>query len=503
MHLLTTLMKLKRILGIGAEQSGWSSVILLSFLLFICLGWAAAGYGIPDTQASDDPTLVLELDRPNLVMRSGSNTRLICTLNDQEIDGLVWACSDPDIAQVDDQGMVRAIAQGSALITVVTGDGKARGEAALTVDRQSLPPLATITAARFQADEGIYRDAGASASGKAELMLTGDLMCLKGQQKKARLGESFDFNRCLAQVQPILSQADFVIGNLETMLSETWPYKLDETEIDGKPNCNAPVTFLDALRGAGFDALVTANNHSCDAGSLGISETLAHLDRYQFMHTGLFSASDRPRFIMADINGIRVAFLSYATRFNGKDAGFTTEEAQTMLGVYSEDAVRRDVKAANEQGAQFIIAYIHWGDQNKVRINDRQRTYAQQMANAGVDYIIGSHPHVLQQYDILTAIDGSSVPVMYSMGNFITSMDDVPGNRDAIILRLVLQREGNWVAITDQSYYACYVLDQVDGTSHVVVPISSQYRQGIMSPELHGARERITQSLGNKIREIE
>ena len=49
----------------------------------------------------------------------------------------------------------------------------------------------------------------------------------------------------------------------------------------------------------------------------------------------------------------------------------------------------------------------------------------------GVDVIFGSHPHVLQQAEYITAKDSQKkVPVFYSMGNFISNQrTETLGNR--------------------------------------------------------------------------
>ena len=58
--------------------------------------------------------------------------------------------------------------------------------------------------------------------------------------------------------------------------------------------------------------------------------------------------------------------------------------------------------------------YVHWGDEYELVHNAKQRDLAEKLIAAGVDLIIGHHPHVVQDIEV---IDG--VPVLYSLGNFI------------------------------------------------------------------------------------
>jgi hypothetical protein len=125
------------------------------------------------------------------------------------------------------------------------------------------------------------------------------------------------------------------------------------------------------------------------------------------------------------------------------------------------------------------------------------------MADSGVNYIVGSHPHVLQHHDVITAKDGRRVPVMYSMGNFIGSMDEVVGNRDAIILRVVLKRTARGIVVDSEGYYPCYVVDELNGVSTTVTPTSPRYNSGLSLPVLEQASQRIAEALGDGLEEID
>ena len=119
--------------------------------------------------------------------------------------------------------------------------------------------------------------------------------------------------------------------------------------------------FLDAVRYVGYDAVVTANNHCCDSGVVGLEETLGLLDDYHIMHTGTNNAIWLKKALQVKINGIQVAFLAYSELFNHKDGSFTEEEKEAMLNPYSAEAVQQDIQEERENGAEFVIVYDHWG----------------------------------------------------------------------------------------------------------------------------------------------
>ena len=385
---------------------------------------------------------------------------------------------------------------------------------------------------RFVKKEGIYVNPDAEDTGKATLMITGDLMCQYRQQnakfisdgkdyisyekykeilkeakeKQAEAvgvtlpqesdpsenepsasepsesellpalpdssvtvppldlgvipqpGGTWDFRESFQYVRQILRRGDLVIGNLETMVSQSSPLGMQIHRLEDKPYLNAPASYLDALKYAGYDLLTMANNHNVDTGLRGIYETLRNVDDWGFMHTGLFSSESDDRYIIVEVNGIRIGMVSYSAFYNDKDSNLTESGQDVLLNRYASDKAKADIRAARKAGAEFVIAFIHWGAENTHDTTWNQEQYACTLARAGADYIVGSHPHALQRYDIIETSDGREVPVIYSMGNFLSNMQrDI--NNDTIILQLNLQREkSGGVVVESHRIYPCTVL---------------------------------------------
>ena len=313
----------------------------------------------------------------------------------------------------------------------------------------------------------------------ATIMLTGDLMCHPVQQYAAFDGENYDFTPTFQYVKSIFDKADLVIGNLETLVSESNPLSKDINHLQTRPYLNAPESFLDALKYAGYDVLVTANNHACDGGETGILETLDALDAYGFAHTGTFRDQKEKRYVLAEAGDIKVGILSYATYFNKKEQFLSEKKQDYMLNRPSEKRLKADVKALRKAGAEYIIAYNHCGKEYSHVPAARQKRYARMFADAGVDHIISSHPHVLQPYGTVRS-DGEPYPVMYSMGNFVSGMAD-HATKETIILSLTLQRdEDGAVSLQKQKYYPCYLLDfDFDSDdAFVLLPQDKRYNEG-------------------------
>lgn len=316
-----------------------------------------------------------------------------------------------------------------------------------------------------------------SAGSEVTLMFTGDLMCQPSQQANAFNGKTYNFKPTFKYVKNIFDTADFVVGNLETLISKSLPLTKDINRLQSKPFLNGPEAYLDALQYAGFDAFIMANNHCCDGGELGITETLDALDARGIPHTGLFRDSSEKRYFILEQNGIKVGILSYATYFNKKEKLLPADKREDMINRTTQAKITADVEALREEGADYIVAYNHCGTEYSQRPASRQESYGVMFASAGVDYIIGSHPHVLQPFDLIR-YNNLKVPYIYSMGNFASSMID-PKTKETIILSITLKKtETGEVVLAEQEYYPCYILDEYEGNSFVLMPEDERYNDG-------------------------
>ena len=324
------------------------------------------------------------------------------------------------------------------------------------------------------ADGSVSQGLPDSSESEVTLMFTGDLMCQPSQQTAAFNGKAYNFKPTFKYVKNIFDNADFVVGNLETLISKSLPLTKDMNRLQSKPFLNGPEAYLDALQYAGFDAFIMANNHGCDGGELGITETLDALDERGIPHTGIFRDRSEKRYFILEQNDIKIGILSYATYFNKKEKFLPADKREDMINRTTQAKINADVKALREEGADYIVAYNHCGTEYSQEPASRQESYGVMFAIAGVDYIIGSHPHVLQPFDLIR-YNNLKVPYIYSMGNFASSMID-PKTKETIILSITLKKtETGEVVLAEQDYYPCYILDEYDGNSFVLMPEDDRY----------------------------
>ena len=285
----------------------------------------------------------------------------------------------------------------------------------------------------------------------------GDIMMHMPQVRAAMQPDgSYDFRSVFHEVKYYLERADITIGNLETTIGPP------EKGYSGYPRFRSPEEILEALKYAGFDVLVTANNHSLDALEFGLEYTLDELDKYGFMYTGTArSIEEKNKHLIVEKNNIRVGILSYTYGTNGMEAAVSQEKLKYMVNYYNDyNQVVNDINSINAESVDLLIAYMHWGYEYHRTPNDEQKNLTELLAKEGVDIIFGSHPHVIQPMEIkqVTMEDGTEkdVLVAYSLGNFVSNQRDQYTD-SGVIVNVEIIKNNDGVSIDRVSYVPTWV----------------------------------------------
>jgi poly-gamma-glutamate synthesis protein (capsule biosynthesis protein) len=113
---------------------------------------------------------------------------------------------------------------------------------------------------------------------------------------------------------------------------------------------------------------------------------------------------------------------------NGMERFCKTDPKTYGIGYLDSKTFAADVQRVKDAGAEVVIAMPHWGQEYKRTPEPNTVALAKKLVAAGVDVVLGSHPHVVQpiQYVKATGADGKSRVglVAYSLGNFISNMTD-------------------------------------------------------------------------------
>lgn len=263
----------------------------------------------------------------------------------------------------------------------------------------------------------------------ASVGVSGDVLMHTPLITAALFDDGYNFDNIFTYVSDYFESYDYMVANLEVSLGgPDAPYQ-------GYPTFNCPDEIADAVKKAGIDMLLTANNHSYDMGHDGFHRTLQILDKKEIDHIGTRSAVEAPVYQIKEINGIKVGMVCYTYDTRAETSGrlslngIVLKENDRELvnsfdysdpsAFYAEfEGVLADMEA---NGAETVIAFIHWGYEYHLNPIQYQKSMAQKLCDMGVDVIVGGHPHVLEPFETLTSESGNTTYCLYSTGNLISN----------------------------------------------------------------------------------
>jgi poly-gamma-glutamate capsule biosynthesis protein CapA/YwtB (metallophosphatase superfamily) len=262
------------------------------------------------------------------------------------------------------------------------------------------------------------------AQGPVSLVFAGDIVLDDAAGEMIKQGED-----PFADLAAVFAGADIRIGNLECVVATTGSAGEKNFTFRAHPRT------LPVLK-RHFDALALANNHSGDFGRPAFAQMLGLLKQSGLDYFGGgHDLSEAHTPLIIERKGLRVALLGYS-EFMPR----SFEADYNAPGIaWSEDAqVAADIKKARTvYGADLVIPVMHWGWENELTSNARQRQLARLMIDAGADAVIGGHPHVTQEIEHY-----QGKPIIYSVGNFVMKETDNANQRRGWLLRLQLDKHG-------------------------------------------------------------
>jgi len=157
-----------------------------------------------------------------------------------------------------------------------------------------------------------------------------------------------------------------------------------------------------------------------DKGEAGILSSMDFWDSYKDIHyLGVHrSEEDRTkRQVIISKNNFKVGFLSYTYGTNGIPL---PKDKSWLVSLIDREKIAADIKSLRPL-CDYLVVSMHWGDEYKLNYNKEQERLAAFLAEQRVDLVIGHHPHVIEPLVIMKREDGGSMPVIYSLGNFLSA----------------------------------------------------------------------------------
>lgn len=245
----------------------------------------------------------------------------------------------------------------------------------------------------------------------------GDIMMHQSQIDRACTGGTYDFSTYFSLIEDRLSKADLTVANMEFSLGGE-PYA-------GYPAFSAPDTIADYAADCGIDVFLCANNHIYDRGATGAERTLERYRQLGVTHgisfTGIASDEEEREAnwpLIISRKGMRVALLNVTYGTNGglrlgwPKVNYMDDRPDLILAL----------ERAEEKETDMIIALPHWGEEYELCHSAQQAETAEWLIQNGVDMIIGTHPHVVQDTEVVRGNRYDEAHIVYSLGNAVSNM---------------------------------------------------------------------------------
>ena len=263
----------------------------------------------------------------------------------------------------------------------------------------------TVSSEKLQKNKGIEEKEDKT---QVKILAMGDMIFHQPIVKNYRTGESYDFTPIFANISEDIKGADIAIANFEGSVNSN-------RKLSGFPMFNFPKESIYSLKNVGFDILSTANNHSLDTGLDGVAETISHIKESGMESFGTLT-QDCEKGIVVEKNGIKIGLISFTDTLNGMDSLMRNKEYS--VNTFSQD-VAGDIKNLKDK-SDIVIVYPHWGNEYQHHPSERQIFLKEKLHEYGADIILGSHPHVLQRYEV-EEINYKKLFTIYSMGNALSN----------------------------------------------------------------------------------
>ena len=300
----------------------------------------------------------------------------------------------------------------------------------------------------------------------ATVISTGDIMVHDPQLTGAYVSATgeYDFSDFFKEIAPYFKSADLAVANLEVTFGGN-----DGRKYSGYPAFNCPDSLATVIKESGINLLLTANNHSYDTGFSGFMRTQQVLNELGIEYIGTKPTVDSPDYIIKEINGIKIGIADFTYETDGSRADrkylngiLLSEEADDLINSFSYSRIDKFYENAasivnqmKQNGAEYILFYVHWGNEYKTEPNSWQKNIAQQLSNCGVDMIIGGHPHVIEPVELIYSEDGQNTTVcLYSAGNAVSNqrqerMDSCPSGHteDGLLFSFTLKKTKDGVSL--------------------------------------------------------
>ncbi|KKR08264.1 MAG: hypothetical protein UT32_C0002G0027 [Parcubacteria group bacterium GW2011_GWC2_39_14] len=274
--------------------------------------------------------------------------------------------------------------------------------------------------------------------------------------------KKYNFDSVFSATNNYFKDADVSTTWLGAVYSPIGPYL-------GYPLFKSPVELIDTLQNIELD-VAFRTNHTMDFGVKGLNETTQILKDHNINQVAAYDTEDSSKEIYVyKKDDLKISFLGYIYGMNGLPI-----KEPWMINLIDLEKIKNDIAKAKTQ-SDFVVVALHFGNEYQRFPSDWQKETAQQIADFGADMIIGSHPHVMQPADVITASDGRKVFVAYGLGNFYCGQREQFTDA-GMVLRYTIEKTEGKTSLKDVAYVPTWVAQyKENGRTQFKVLPSKEY----------------------------
>ena len=295
----------------------------------------------------------------------------------------------------------------------------------------------------------------------------GDLNITNSSIDAGLAANGYDYTRAFRDVAAELANADVTVMNIEGNFCGE-PY--------GAETASAPTELLTYLKSAGVDLVQMANSFSVYNGLIGLNTTLNNIRSAGMEPLGAYGkTSDFHKtggYTICDIQGVRVAFVAFTKGVGGMGLPAGSEECVNLLYEdYDSNYTKINKKGITsilsdvaKEKPDLTVAMLHWGSENNDQISKTQTQITELMLKNGVDVILGTPPHLVQEIEMN---EKSGTLIAYSLGDFFGDAT-LGGSNYSIILDVEVTKDADLktTKVTGYSYIPIYTTKESEGDGY-------------------------------------
>lgn len=229
---------------------------------------------------------------------------------------------------------------------------------------------------------------------------------------------TYNFDKLFSNIKEDIESADIAIINQETILVH------NKNQVSSYPMFGTPEEIGHSIVSAGFDVVAHATNHTMDKGINGIQNTLNFWNT-NYPEITVLGIHNKGDFDVSFIekNGIKFGFVNYTYGLNGLESRRKGNEY--IVDLLSDSDIETTLNYAKDN-CDVLISILHIGNEYVYEPTTYQKEQIEKFIDLGSDIVLCAHPHVLQPYEMVTTENGNNGLVYYSLGNFVSSQNEIP-----------------------------------------------------------------------------